>query len=84
MPRDDVDKLPIPKSAKKYARMKGPKMLGPSKFGMYSSMVADIANQGDKSLKIKDEGGKVDHTWEHLSNGDRRRIADALVTTLLS
>lgn len=57
--RDDIQNLPLPRSAKRYARMTGPKWLGPGKAKLYIQMVADTTNGGDTSLSIKDAGETV-------------------------
>lgn len=45
--RDDIDKLNIPPSARRYARLRGPAAIVPGrKQGLYVKMVADLVNQG--------------------------------------
>ena len=47
--RDDIGKLPLPASAKRYARMKGLNILkGSNKFDLYSQMVSTLTNGGRK------------------------------------
>lgn len=47
--RDDINKLPLPASAKKYARMKGVGMtVAPRKFNLFTQMVSSLTNNGRK------------------------------------
>jgi hypothetical protein len=59
--RDDIDKLPLPASAKKYARMHGTKMtVGDRKFKLYTQMVSTLTNQGrKKGFPSRDAVGPV-------------------------
>lgn len=64
--RDDIDKLPLPKSAKKYARMTS-KDLGDNwskKVDMYVDMAADLTNQSKEGFKNKDASGPVKHAFK--------------------
>lgn len=64
--RDDLSKLPLPKSAKKYARMTS-KDLGSNwskKVDMYMDMAADLTNQSKEGFKNKDASGKVKHAFK--------------------
>lgn len=64
--RDDLDKLPIPKSAKRYARMTS-KDLGDNwskKVDMYLDMAADLTGQSKEGFHNKDACGKVPHTFD--------------------
>lgn len=64
--RDDLDKLPLPKSAKKYARMTS-KDLGDDwskKVDMYMDMAADLTNQSKEGFKNKDASGPVKHAFK--------------------
>ncbi|MGV0949170.1 MAG: hypothetical protein ACOYB3_00765 [Azonexus sp.] len=68
--RDDLDKLPLPKSAKKYARMTS-KDLGSDwskKTDMYMDMAADLTNQSKEGFKNKDASGKVKHAFKESVN----------------
>lgn len=60
--RDDIDKLNIPPSGKRYARMKGLKAVTPpNKQNLYVKMVADLVNRGvTKGFKNRD-AGEVQH-----------------------
>ena len=68
--QDDISKLPLPRSAKRYARMKGQKWLGPSKAALYVQMVADMTNQGDTSLTIRDAGETVGESFTETEEPD--------------
>ena len=64
--RDDINKLPLPKSAKRYARMTS-KTLGQNwskKVDMYLDMAADLTNQSKEGFKNKDASGKVPHAFK--------------------
>lgn len=55
--RDDLAKVPIPASGKRYARMKGRLGTSPRKFELYQKMIADLTNNGaTKSFKSKQVG----------------------------
>lgn len=77
--RDDLSKLPLPSSAKKYARMTASD-LGDDwskKVDMYVNMAADVTNQADRKqgFKNKDGAGKVPHAF--------KESAEAIVGQLL-
>jgi hypothetical protein len=59
--RDDIGKLPIPASAKRYARMKGLDILkGSNKFDLFTQMVSTLTNGGrKKGFPNKDVVGPV-------------------------
>lgn len=61
--RDDIGKLPLPTSAKRYARMKGLKILtGANKFNLWSQMVSTLVNGGRKNgFPSRDVVGPVRH-----------------------
>jgi len=63
---DDIHNLSIPKSAKKYARMKGPKGTNAKhKVDLFTRMSKDIANKNrPNTFKNSDEGGKVKHAFK--------------------
>lgn len=79
--RDDLSKLPLPSSAKKYARMTS-KDLGSNwskKVDMYINMAADVTNQGDRKqgFKNKDASGKVPHAFkEAVETAVERMLLD--------
>ena len=53
--RDDISSLNIPKSGKKYARMKGLRiMTGRNKFDLASKMNADLVNGGSMKKMQKE------------------------------
>jgi hypothetical protein len=64
-PRDDISKLPMSASGKRYARLHGMKDLAPGrKFRLYSKMVADEVNGGViKGFVNRDAAGKVKKTF---------------------
>lgn len=75
--RDDLAKLPLPKSAKRYARMKASD-LGDNwskKVDMYMDMAADLTNQSKEGFKNKDASGKVKHAF--------KESAESIVKALL-
>lgn len=64
--RDDLDKLPLPASAKRYARMKASD-LGQNwskKTDMYMDMAADLTNQSKEGFQNKDASGPVTHAFK--------------------
>jgi len=84
--RDDIDKLPLPKSAKKYARMTS-KDLGSNwskKVDMYMDMAADVTNQADRKqgFKNKDASGKVKHAFKEglLGPDDMEQMSSSVET----
>ena len=84
--RDDIDKLPLPKSAKKYARMTS-KDLGSDwskKVDMYMDMAADLTNQSKEGFKNKDASGKVKHAFKESADQivDRLLEDDSLLRSL--
>ncbi len=63
--RDDIDKLPIPASAKRYARMSGSKWLGAPKQNLFMQVNSDLAHQGKKeTMSSQDKAGKIAHTFK--------------------
>lgn len=64
-PRDDIGKLPMSASGKRYARLRGMKDLAPGrKFRLYSKMVADEVNRGVvKGFANRDAAGAVKKTF---------------------
>lgn len=67
--RDDLDKLPLPRSAKRYARMTS-KDLGSDwgkKVDMYMDMAADLTNQDKNGFKNQDASGKVKHAFKEAA-----------------
>jgi hypothetical protein len=64
-PRDDIGKLPMSASGKRYARLHGMKDLAPGrKFRLYSKMVADEVNRGVvKGFANRDAVGAVKKTF---------------------
>ena len=64
--RDDLDKLPLPKSAKKYARLKSSDLGSDwsKKVDTYMDMAADLTNQNKEGFKNKDASGKVKHAFK--------------------
>jgi hypothetical protein len=72
--RDDLSKLPLPASAKRYARMTSKTLDGhwSKKVDMYMDMAADLTNQSKEGYKNRDAFGKVPHSF-----------AESVVDTLL-
>ncbi len=69
--RDDLDSLPIPRSAKRYNRLSGLRgASAPRKFDAYAKMVGDLVNGGEtRGFKNHDVG--VQETAQ--------RVVDALI-----
>lgn len=60
--RDDIGKLSIPPSGKRYARMKGLKAVTPpNKQNLYVKMVADLVNRGMTNGFKNRDAGEVQH-----------------------
>lgn len=60
--RDDIGKLPLPPSAKRYARMKSDilfKDKGQAKEKLYIDMAADVSGQSDKKQGFKNYDGSA-------------------------
>lgn len=71
--RDDIDKLPIPASAKRYARMTSKEAFAPgkgdaanAKTSLFIDQTADTTNQQGRKqgFKNKDAAGKVQHSMK--------------------
>ena len=76
--RDDIKSLPLPKSAKKYARLTS-KDLGSDwskKVGMYMSMAADLTNQDKDGFENKDGFGEVEHEFNESAETVVRLLLD--------
>ena len=76
--RDDLDKLPLPPEAKRYARRKGLASMKrqPQDF---LDMCAAVTNQKDRQygFKNKDDAGKVPHTFKESVDRTLRLLLDA-------
>jgi len=60
--RDDIGQVPIPRSAKAYARMRSPILFtkgGLAKVNLYIDQVADTTNQQDKKQGFKNYDGSA-------------------------
>lgn len=83
--RDDLSKLPLPKSAKKYARMTS-KDLGSNwskKVDMYMDMAADLTNQSKEGFKNRDASGKVKHAFKESDDSLLRELGDVASLPIL-
>jgi hypothetical protein len=75
--RDDIDKLPLTRAAKRYARLKSSD-LGSNwsrKVDFYLDMVASTTNQSKEGFRNRDAAGKVPHAMKGM--------AEAVVESLL-
>ncbi len=69
--RDDINSLPIPASAKRYARMKGPSWLGPKKVKLHTAVSSELAGESpSEKMRSKDVVGKVPHTFKESEEED--------------
>lgn len=83
--RDDLDKLPLPKSAKKYARLKSSDLGSDwsKKVDTYMDMAADLTNQSKEGFKNKDASGKVKHAFKESEDGLLGELGDVAALPIL-
>jgi hypothetical protein len=73
--RDDISKLPLPKSAKRYARMKASDLDGhwSKKLDMHFDAIASITNQSKAGFHNRDAAGPVQHSMNGI--GEASKVA---------
>ena len=77
--RDDIDKLPLTRSAKRYARMTS-KTLGQNwskKTDMFMDMVASTTGQSKEGFRNRDAAGKVPHAMKGIGEASSASLQKA-------
>jgi hypothetical protein len=77
--RDDISKLPLPKAAKRYARMTS-KQLGQNwsrKVDLYLDMAASVTNQSKEGFRNRDAAGKVPHAMKGIGEASSASLQKA-------